>query len=42
VTISATLLAELNDSAMFSFRCGICNELHSWSKGDAWLEESSA
>ena len=41
VTISATLLAELDDSATFSFRCGICNELHAWTKEDAWLGEGS-
>jgi hypothetical protein len=38
VTISAALLGELDDSAFFSFRCGVCNELHAWSKADAWLE----
>lgn len=25
-------------SGRFSFRCGVCGEVHHWRKEDAWLE----
>jgi hypothetical protein len=39
IVMNEPMLDDLNEDAVFTFRCPDCGELHSWQKPSAWLED---